>query len=131
MESRMVYKFEVNPKLMTEVGDSYHRTLITIYGLFSKHDIPVRITGGDKIESCTLNENQLETAKILVTELYSLYPELRKAPILYMSMDNWTPVMTSMKLEYDLGIDIGYSRNVAPEREGRLYHATKLFTPKE
>ena len=100
MESKTKYKFSIDPKLITEVGDNYGDILVRIYRILSENNIRASIGEMDIIESADINEEDFPVCLNVVTSLYSLYPELRKAPMLFVAVDYWTPVATQIKLDY-------------------------------
>ena len=75
-----------------------------IYRVLSANDIRARICENDVIESEDISgDNNIAVCLDVVSQLYSLYPELQKAPLLFVSVDQWTPVATQLKAEYSLG----------------------------
>lgn len=98
-DDNTLYKMRVNPKLITEVGDNYAHTVSTIYKLISESQFYATIVDNDIIETRAMEAGVRGLPQYieLINNLYSLYPELQKEPMMFVSFNNWTPVVTQIK----------------------------------
>lgn len=95
------YKMIINPNLITEVGDNYFFTVTNIYKMVCNAGFYGVIKDKDIIETVP-SKGSITDYLNLLTDLYTLYPELQKEPVLYTSFESWTPVATSFKASYEL-----------------------------
>ena len=104
VDADLHFKMVVNPKLITEVGDNYYFTIHNIYKKICDAGFYATITDGDVIQTKPCKGTVTDYLG-LVDELYDTYPELQKAPILFTSFEQWTPVVTKRKTEYKIMYD--------------------------